>query len=77
LQTKKGSIFEQCCNIGSGFILAMLLWNFVVIHMIDANGYAALNQNVQITSLFTVVSLVRGYFWRRLFNWLEIKKIVK
>lgn len=78
MQTKKGSFFEVCCNMGSGFILAALTWNYVVVRLFDLGlDYHHIKNNLLITCIFTVVSLVRSFFWRRMFNWFEIKGIVK
>ena len=60
------SLVEQVCNVGSGFLIAMLLWRFVVVHIIDLEP--DLGTNFKVTLLFTTVSVVRGFLWRRLFN---------
>lgn len=64
-QTKLGSALEAFLNIGSGFIIALIVWQ----------GLAALydipmplSRNLEITTVFTVVSLVRSYIWRRIFT---------
>ena len=73
MQTKTQSAVEATLNIGSGFILAIIVWQ----------GLAALydipmplSRNLQITSIFTVVSITRSYIWRRVFttklnNWFK------
>lgn len=67
MQTKLESAIEQLFNIGSGFILAYSIWRFGINPAIAA-GHMSVEDSFAITSIFTVVSLVRGYFWRRLFN---------
>ena len=64
-QTRLGSLVEQLLNIGSGFVISCLLWEFVVKPLWHIQTDFA--ENLQITALFTVVSIVRGYAWRRLF----------
>ena len=65
-QTRLGSLVEQLLNIGSGFVISSLLWEFVVKPVWNLQtGFA---ENLQITALFTAVSVVRGYWWRRFFN---------
>lgn len=64
-QTRLGSLVEQLLNIGSGFIISSLLWAWVVQPVWGIQTSFA--ENLQITSLFTVVSVVRGYCWRRAF----------
>ena len=65
-QTRLVSAIESVCNVGSGFLLSMFLWQFVVA---PAFGYAVtLKTNVALTSIFTVTSVARGYLWRRFFE---------
>ena len=64
-QSKLTSMVEICLNVGSGFLFAFVVWHFVAMwYDIDM----PLDRNFQITLIFTVVSLVRGYIWRRIFN---------
>ena len=65
MQTRLMSFVEQVANIASGFVISCLLWEFVVkpVWQIET-GFA---ENLQITALFTVASLARGYAWRRAF----------
>ena len=65
-QSKVESAIETTLNIGSGFILSLLLWVWVVAPL--WNLEVTVFDNVAITSLFTVVSVVRSYVWRRYFN---------
>jgi len=65
-QTKAKSLFETCCNVGSGFILAYLSWVFVIPKIFDMNTIA--EQGFWVTVYFTALSVVRGYIWRRGFN---------
>ena len=75
MQTKKGSIFEVCCNVGSGIVVSMCLWNFLIVPLLAGGyDYFSLKGNFMITITFTVVSIFRGYIWRRMFNWLEGKE---
>jgi len=66
MQTRLESLIEQALNIASGFILSALAWQFLVMPIwhIQSN----IVENLQITAMFTVLSLVRGYCWRRWFN---------
>jgi F0F1-type ATP synthase membrane subunit a len=70
-QSRKVSATEAFLNIGSGFIIALIVWQLLA-------GFLGIpmpiGTNVFITSVFTVVSVVRSYIWRRLFtNWLNEK----
>ena len=66
MQSRLSSLIEQFANIGSGFVISSLLWHFVVQPIWHIETSFA--ENLQITSLFTVVSIARGYAWRRTFN---------
>jgi hypothetical protein len=64
-QSRLMSLVEQFANIGSGFVISSLLWHFVVQPVWGIQTSVA--ENLQITLLFTVVSILRGYAWRRAF----------
>lgn len=65
-QTKRHSITEALLNTGSGFLVSLFVWHVVGPWL----GYhVTLSDNLIITSIFTVVSVVRSYAWRRGFNW--------
>lgn len=67
-QTKRYSLLEQVCNVGSGFIIALILWAYVV------TPYIGIEYNIEkgliVTAMFTVVSIIRGYLWRRVGNYI-------
>jgi hypothetical protein len=64
-QTKLVSFIESVVNVGTGFILSLVLWQWVVA---PAFGYeVTMTTNLQLTTIFTVVSVARGYLWRRFF----------
>lgn len=65
-QTRLQSLLEQLLNVGSGFLLSLVFWTFVVVPVWKLPVNTA--ENLQITAAFTVLSVVRGYVWRRLFN---------
>lgn len=72
MQTRLGSLIEQVLNIGSGFVLSLIVWQTVGPWF----GYkVTLWDNLGITSVFTVVSIVRGYCWRRYFNWRIVRHL--
>jgi len=64
-QSRLTSIVEVCLNVGSGFVLAFIVWQGLAWwYVIDM----PLTRNLQITTIFTVLSIARGYVWRRIFN---------
>ena len=65
MQSRRMSLIEQFANIGSGFVISSLLWHFVIQPWWNIETSVA--ENLQITALFTVVSVIRGYAWRRTF----------
>ncbi len=66
-QSKMCSVVEQSFNMASGFILAALCWAYVVAPMIRVD-WITIDNPIIITVIFTVVSFIRGLFWRRFFN---------
>ncbi len=74
-QSKLGSLTEQIANIASGFIISLLFWTYVVVPV--WNLPVNTHENLVITACFTVLSLVRGYVWRRGFNWWESRNAIK
>lgn len=70
MQTRKGSVLEQLCNVGSGFIVSLIYWQFAVVPQLNTLHGQELSFlfNLWITIQFTVISVIRGYIWRRYFN---------
>lgn len=64
-QSKGMSFAEICFSTAIGFVIAFIA-NAVV--MPAFGHHVTASQNFWITTIFTVVSVVRGYFVRRLFN---------
>lgn len=73
-QTKLESFIEAFINIASGFCISLLVWIFVVIPVWELE--ITMFDNLVITAIYTVISIVRSYFWRRFFN-AGIHKAVK
>jgi len=76
-QTKIDSFIEQVFNVGSGFILAALTWEFIIRPLLTTQNLTVDN-TLPIVTIFTFISVVRGYVWRRIFNgkqpWARIKE---
>lgn len=65
-QSRKHSLMESTLNTASAFLISWLvLWLVVPLFWPVAVGAG---QSMGITTLFTVISVVRNYFWRRYFN---------
>lgn len=65
-QTRLVSIVEVVTNVFTGFILAMLVWQFIIPEMFPRMA-GPTTENMVVTTTFTVVSIGRSYFWRRFF----------
>ncbi len=68
MQSKRYSLIEQVCNIGSGFLIALTVWAYIITPYLGIEYQA--EQAMVITVIFTLISLVRGYLWRRTFNYI-------
>lgn len=68
MQSRLHSFIESCINVAIGFGIALatqiVVFPWFGIHI-------PLSQDMFITAIFTVVSIARSYFIRRLFNWIH------
>lgn len=65
-QSRLSSLVETLLSIAIGFVVSLIITALVL----PAYGHAVTwGENVQITAIFTVASIVRGYYVRRAFNW--------
>ena len=58
-------IFESVIDVGSGFILAVLI-QLLIFPLFDL--HPTIFENIQIALIFTVVSMTRSALWRRFFR---------
>ncbi len=65
-QSKLESAIESTINVGSGFIIALIVWRYFL--PVEWMRPDLLSQSIKVTLVFTIVSVVRGYFWRRFFS---------
>jgi len=61
MQNKKSSMVEVGLNTASGFVVSFAITSFLLPYMVGIGAFS-------VTCIFTVVSLIRSYFWRRFFN---------
>ena len=71
MQTKLQSLIETASSLFAGFFLAMGLQVFLAWAY---NVPMSLQQNFEWTIWFTLLSIARGYAFRRLFNWFHGRK---
>jgi len=65
MQSKRYSLIEAVSNTIVGFLVSILV-QLIVYPVMDIP--VSLSQNIVITFIFTVVSILRGYALRRFFN---------
>lgn len=65
-QSRRHSLIESLTQQTAGLVISLLLWEFVVNPIWNLQTSVA--DNLTITMLFTVASIIRGYLFRRLFN---------
>lgn len=70
MQSKKHSAFESITNVVVGLILSFVI-QLIIYPLL--NIPVTLTQNVIITAVFFIVSFIRGYVIRRIFNLKAIK----
>ena len=65
MQSRRASLIEAAANVAAGLVLALLMQ----LVLFSVMGIAAtLGQNLVITAAFSVLSIVRSYSLRRLFD---------
>ena len=66
-QRRVHSLAEVCLSVASGFVVSAVAWELIVKPVWRIETTVA--ENLQITAFFTVLSIARGYLWRRAGNW--------
>lgn len=74
MQSRRMSMVEQVCNVGSGFLISLMVWIYIILPYLKID--VPLHDNVIVTLIFTVVSIIRGYTWRRVFNYFTSRRKV-
>ena len=64
--SKKLAWAESITNVGSGLVLSIVIVQPIVFAMFDIK--TSTTENIWIAVIFTAVSIVRGYIWRRFFH---------
>lgn len=65
MQSKKLSIIEAITGTATGFIVSLLI-QMIIYPALDIP--VRFDQNILITTIFTIASIARGYILRRIFN---------
>ena len=70
MQSKKQSLIETLTNVGIGWFISFIA-NMLVLPLFGYN--INLTDGLLISIIFTIISIVRGYVVRRIFNSKERK----
>ena len=71
MQSRTLSAIEVASNYLVGFTLAWLVAYF----LLPLWGWpVGVDDATEVTLLFTGISLIRSYLWRRLFNWIHMRR---
>ncbi len=68
-QPRIESIVERTCDIITGMFLAWVTYEYFILPNVHKLT------SLQVVSIFTVISFVRSYYWRRFFN-AELHKVI-
>jgi hypothetical protein len=69
MQKKSHSLIESLVNVLIGYIIALLA-QLSIFPLFGIN--ISMSDNLMIGALFTIVSIVRSYALRRLFNYISV-----
>jgi hypothetical protein len=70
MQSKKMSLIETIVSVLIGYVVSIIS-QLLLFPMFNIE--VSLTDNLLIGLFFTVVSIVRGYLVRRLFNWINFR----
>ena len=78
-QSKRHSLLEAFANVFSGMFIGFSISQLATVYQHEIQIYIwsgftwqlTATSNVLMTTVLTFVSLVRGYIWRRVFNYLQ------
>lgn len=70
MQRRLHSFIEACLNTATGFGISVLAGVFV--YPLYGVTFTVV-QLTGITAIFTIISILRGYMVRRVFNWMHVK----
>lgn len=68
MQKRRHSMLEAFLNTASGFLVSLMIGPIILPWF----GFVpTFGQNVTVVTIYTAVSVVRSYLWRRAFVWLH------
>ena len=73
MQTKKQSFIEANISTVIGFMVSYML-SYTVLPLYGVEQSHSVS--FQITLIYTIASVLRGYYVRRLFNWIDFNRTI-
>ena len=73
MQTRKASVGETILSVGTGFFIALLLNLYMLPLFVNDITNQVLSTAIMIGIIYTTVSMIRAYIFRRIFNRLTEK----
>jgi len=71
MQTRRESLVESFANVASGFLIG---WAVTVTVLPLFGMHPSMREGFQITAIYTLASIIRGYLWRRHFNKIVVRR---
>ena len=83
MQSRRHSFIESCANVASGMLIAFIISQLAHMFQHQIQHYIwsefvwniSAGSNIVMTVILTVVSVIRGYAWRRHFNGKMTRKL--
>jgi hypothetical protein len=72
-QSRKHSLLEAALNTFSGFVISYFVAELTFAYF---NFQTTHKDTFTITCIFTLVSIVRSYIWRRIFNYIQENGVI-
>ncbi len=71
MQTKLGSLVEKIVETGIAFVISFLASPYIF----SAHGLeSSMSQNFGVVFWFTIIAIIRGYFVRRIANYIIVRR---
>ena len=72
-QSRRHSFLEALLNTASGFLISFFVAELTFAYF---NFQSTHKDTFTITCIFTLVSIVRSYIWRRIFNYIHENGVI-
>jgi hypothetical protein len=74
MQSRMDSFMEAVTNTSIGFVISMITWLIIS----EVYGFhTSVWEDLGITGIFTVISILRSYLIRRMFNGKSVWKVIE